>query len=426
MQDVINFILAKKQNQAHSKAELKNFINGYLADNIPNYQVSAWLMAVCLQGMTLEETINLTEVMAASGNILDLSNLPYTVDKHSTGGVGDKTSLVLAPLLATCGATVAKMSGRGLGHTGGTIDKLESIPNFKTTLSDEEFIKQARAINIVISAQSKNLAPADGKLYALRDITATIDSLPLIASSVMSKKLASGAKSIVLDVKVGKGAFMKNLMDAKELAQLMVKIGKKKERNVRAVLSNMDDPLGFAVGNTLEVQEAISCLKGENISDLRELCLTLAEQLLEMASLTRSREDIAKLLDNGKAYETFERWISAQGGNVEALDKLELAPNEYIITAPKQGYLTNLNALEIGEAVKALGGGRYRKDQKIDLGVGVVLHAKSGDFVFKGMALMTMYHRNNNFEKAKELLEQSFSLNENPAGLSPLIFEIMA
>ncbi len=424
MQDITDFIFTKKQGQTHSKTELEHFINGYIADKIPSYQASAWLMAACLQGMTFEETVNLTEIMAASGDMLDLSSLPYTVDKHSTGGVGDKTSLVLAPLLTTCGATVAKMSGRGLGHTGGTIDKLESIPNFKTTLSIEEFMGQARDINLVISAQSKILAPADGKLYALRNATATVDSLPLIASSIMSKKLASGAKSIILDVKVGKGAFMKTLTNARELAQLMIAIGKKNGRNVRAVLSNMENPLGFAIGNALEVQEAISCLKGKNISGLRELCLTLAEQLLEITGLTKSRKDIAALLDNGKAYETFERWISAQGGNVKALDKLELAPNKHVMTTPKEGYL-NLNALKVGEIVKALGGGRNKKDQKIDLGVGVVLHAKSGDFIPKGTALMTMYHRNNGFERAKKLLKQTFSLSENPVKLPSLILEVI-
>ncbi len=421
LQDVINFIIAKKQTQAHSKVELESFINSYLAGNIPSYQVSAWLMAVCLQGMTVEETVNLTEVMAASGDMLDLSSLPCTVDKHSTGGVGDKTSLVLAPLLVSCGATVAKMSGRGLGHTGGTVDKLESIPYFRTALSDKEFIEQARAINLVISAQSKNLAPADGKLYALRDTTATVDSLPLIASSIMSKKLASGAESIILDVKVGKGAFMKTIANAKELAQLMVKIGSSRGRNVMAVLSSMETPLGFAVGNALEVQEAINCLQDKNIPDLRELCLTLAEQLLKTAGIIKPRKDIAKLLDNGRAYEVFEHWIAMQGGDVKALGRLELAPNEYTMKAPQKGYITVVDALKIGNAVKVLGGGRYQKEQKIDLGVGVLLHAKIGDFVSKEAALVTVYYRNKGFEQAKKLLEQAFSFNEPPTKSPSLI-----
>ena len=424
MQDIINFIATKKQAQAHSKAELESFINSYLAGNVSNYQVSAWLMAVCLQGMTATETANLTEIMAASGDMLNLSSLPFTVDKHSTGGVGDKTSLVLAPLLVSSGATVAKMSGRGLGHTGGTIDKLEGIPNFKTTLSDKEFIEQARAINLVISAQSKNLAPADGKLYALRDTTATVDSLPLIASSIMSKKLASGAESIILDVKVGKGAFMKTIANAKELAQLMVTIGSSKGRNVTAVLSDMETPLGFAVGNALEVQEAISCLQGKNIPDLRELCLTLAEQLLKTAGIIKPRKDLARLLDNGRAYEVFEHWIAMQGGDVKALGRLELAPNKYTMKAPQEGYISAVDALKIGNAVKILGGGRYQKEQEIDLGVGVSLHAKAGDFVSKEAALVTLHYRNKGFEQAKKLLEQAFSFSESPIKLPSLILRV--
>lgn len=384
-------------------------------------------MAVCLKGMTTSETADFTEVMANSGETLDLTSLPdnilpYTVDKHSTGGVGDKTSLVLAPLLRACGATVIKMSGRGLGHTGGTIDKLESIPNFKATLSNEEFLKQARAQGIAISAQSQNLAPADGKLYALRDVTATIDSLPLIASSIMSKKLAGGARSIVLDIKVGKGAFIKTLAEARKLAQLMISIGKHKGRKVRAVLSNMDVPLGFAIGNALEVKEAIDCLKGKDIPDLRELCLVLAEELLRAAGIIKSKQDIAQQIDNGKAYEIFKSWISYQGG---ILSDFDLSTINETITAPQEGYLY-LDALKIGEAVRALGGGRVRKGQKIDLSVGILLHAKNGTFVGKGGELLTLFHNNHGLEQAKELVSQAVMFESKPVETQPLVLEAIS
>ena len=421
----VGFIEAKRSGRAHSSIDLEAFIMGYVRAEVPDYQVAAWLMAVCWQGMSPQETADLTGVMAHSGDILDLSSLSHTVDKHSTGGVGDKTSLVLAPLLAACGATVAKMSGRGLGHTGGTVDKLESIPGFRIALDDEAFLAQAREVGVVISGQSKDLAPADGLLYALRDATATVPSLPLIASSIMSKKLASGASSIVLDVKVGSGAFMKTLHEARELARMMVDIGERAGRNVRAVLSSMEEPLGFAVGNALEVQEAVTCLRGEGPEDLEGLCLTLAEEVLGAAGLETSRETLAEKLRNGEAYERFERWIAAQGGRVAALKEgLELAPT-HTLSALENGYVTRLDALKVGQAVGLLGGGRSRKEDAVDPSVGVVLTAKTGDRVEAGAPLAMIHYRERGLEEALALLEAAFVLSDTPPEPAPLVFETL-
>ncbi|MDZ7704412.1 MAG: thymidine phosphorylase [Trueperaceae bacterium] len=390
----VDLIAHKRNGGTHDRAGLEHLLGGYLRGELPDYQISAWLMAVCFRGMTPQETTDLTELMAASGDTLDLSALPHTVDKHSTGGVGDKTSLVLAPLLAACGATVAKMSGRGLGHTGGTVDKLESIPGFRSSLGEADFIRQAQEVGVVISGQSKDLAPADGLLYALRDATATVESLPLIASSIMSKKLASGAQSIVLDVKVGSGAFMDTVEAARELATTMIDIGQRAGRSMRAVLSDMEEPLGFAVGNALEVHEAVACLKNEGPSDLRELCLVLAQSLLAASGLDATRERVEGVLASGAAYERFERWIAAQGGDVATIERLELAPDYHLVYPPANGYLAALDARRIGDVVKALGGGRQVKGEAIDTGVGIVLHAKIGDEVATGEPLMSVYHRN--------------------------------
>lgn len=389
----VDLIAHKRQGGAHDRAGLEHLLGGYLRGELPDYQISAWLMAVCFRGMTPQETTDLTELMAVSGDTLDLSALPHTVDKHSTGGVGDKTSLVLAPLLAACGATVAKMSGRGLGHTGGTVDKLESIPGFRSSLGEADFIRQAQEVGVVLSGQSKDLAPADGLLYALRDATATVASLPLIASSIMSKKLASGAQSIVLDVKVGSGAFMNTVADARELATTMIDIGQRAGRSMRAVLSDMEEPLGFAVGNALEVHEAVACLKNEGPSDLRELCLVLAQSLLAASGLDATRDKIDGVLASGAAYERFERWIAAQGGDVTRVERLELAPDYHLVYPLQNGYLAKLDARRIGDVVKALGGGRQVKGEAIDTGVGIVLHAKIGDEVRADEPLMSVYHR---------------------------------
>jgi pyrimidine-nucleoside phosphorylase len=417
----------KRHGGEHTREELEAFIGGYVAGEVPDYQVAAWLMAVVFQGMTVRETAELTAVMAHSGDLLDLSGLPHTVDKHSTGGVGDKTSLVLAPLLAAAGAVVAKMSGRGLGHTGGTIDKLESIPGFRTDLSERDFYRQAETVGVVITGQSKELAPADGLLYALRDATATVQSLPLIAASIMSKKLAGGARTIVLDVKVGSGAFMKTPAEARELARTMLGIGERANRNVRALLSDMSEPLGRAVGNALEVDEAVRCLQGEGPEDLQALCLALAEAGLAAAGLDASRAALQELISSGRAFATFEAWVRAQGGDVSQLGHLERAPDRHTLRAPRSGYVARLEALEVGQAVKVLGGGRSRKGDAIDPGVGVVLHAKVGDEVAAGDALATLYHRGGRgFEEALARLEGAFTLADEAAAAPELVLETLA
>ncbi|HEX7004841.1 MAG TPA: thymidine phosphorylase [Trueperaceae bacterium] len=418
-------ILAKRSGQSHPRDVLSEFLNGYLNGSVADYQVAAWLMAVCFQGMSARETADLTEIMAKSGDVLDLSSLPYTVDKHSTGGVGDKTSLVLAPLLAEAGATVAKMSGRGLGHTGGTVDKLESIPGFRSELSDEEFLSQAAAIGVVVSGQSKEMAPLDGLLYSLRDATGTVESLPLIASSIMSKKLAGGAGAIVLDVKVGKGAFLRTLEDARKLARMMISIGEHAGRNVRAVLTGMEQPLGYAVGNSLEVREAIGCLRGQGPADLTELCLTLAEQVVTAAGLQRSRQELAGLLEDGRAYDRFVSWIEAQGGDENSLDALELAPGEAEVESPVGGIVSRLDALAIGRAAGLLGGGRSRKGEAIDPGVGVSLHVKVGDRVEAGERVATLHHRGGRgLDEARELVKNAYEVGD-AVEPQPLIIEVV-
>jgi len=421
MTSPLQLILAKRAGGEHSAAELKEFLDGYVAGAVPDYQVAAWLMAVCWRGMTQQETADLTQAMAHSGDVLDLADLPNTVDKHSTGGVGDKTTLVLAPLLAAMGGTVAKMSGRGLGHTGGTVDKLESIPGFRASLSDEEFLAVAHGVGVVVTGQSKDLAPADGLLYALRDATGTVESLPLIASSVMSKKLAGGAKSIVLDVKVGSGAFMKTVADARALAEAMVSIGRLNGRNVRAVLSSMAQPLGHMVGNAMEVTEAIGCLRGEGPADLLELCLVLAQEVLEAAGLPAGREELLAAIGSGRAMERFEAWIGAQGGDLRSLDHLERAPDQWLLRAPRSGTVAVVDALAVGRAAGLLGGGRNRKGDAVDVGVGVELHAKVGDEVAAGEVLATLWHRGGRgLDAAQEQVTSAYGI-ANAAEPEPLI-----
>jgi len=420
----VDLIDKKRRGETHTREELEALVMGYVREEVPDYQVSAWLMAVCLQGMTPHETADLTEVMARSGDVLDLSSLSNTVDKHSTGGVGDKTSLVLAPLLAACGGVVAKMSGRGLGHTGGTVDKLESIPGFRTYLDERAFFEQARTVGVVIAGQSKDLAPADGLLYALRDATATVQSLPLIASSIMSKKLAGGAQSMVLDVKVGSGAFMKTLDEARDLARTMVDIGARAGRNVRAVLSDMSEPLGRAVGNALEVDEAVRCLKGEVKGDLLELCLVLAEAVLGAAGLDGRRETLLEAIGSGRAFERLEAWVRAQGGDTFKLGALDVAPDTHVLKASKGGTVSRIEALAVGQAVKVLGGGRSKKGDAIDTGVGLVLGAKVGEDVREGDPLLTLYHRGGRgLEDALRLLEGALEVSEAPVSAPPLVLE---
>ncbi len=390
----VDVILAKRRGEAHPQHQLEAFIGGYQRGEVADYQVAAWLMAVVWRGMSDVETAALTQVLADSGERLDLSELPHCVDKHSTGGVGDTTTLVLAPLVAALGATVAKLSGRGLGHSGGTIDKLESIPGFGATLDRDAFLRQAREVGVVVSGQSADLAPADGLLYALRDATGTVESLPLIASSIMSKKLAGGAKHLVLDVKTGSGAFMKRDAEARALARAMVGIGRQAGLAVRAVLSRMDQPLGRAVGHALEVREALALLRGEALDGhLREVVVVLAFELLESAGLVTSRSQVEAALDDGRALERFERWVAAQGGDVGALARLDVAPDEAAWPAPASGTLRRVDAERVGIAVARLGGAREHKSDTVDLGVGAVLHARVGDEVRAGEPLATLYHR---------------------------------
>lgn len=418
------FIQAKRDGLSHSEEELKAFLQGYLQGEVPDYQVSAWLMAVFFRGMTEGETLALTRVMAFSGKVLDLSHLPHPVDKHSSGGVGDKTTLVVAPILAAAGCTLAKMSGRGLAHTGGTIDKLESIPGFRAELSEEEFLHLAERVGLVIASQSLALAPLDGKLYALRDVTATVESLPLIASSIMSKKLAAGARTIVLDVKVGRGAFMKTLEEARLLAQTMVGIGQGAGRRVRAVLSRMDAPLGRAVGNALEVREAIGALKGEGPGDLEALALRLAEEALLAEGLPP--ELARKALESGAALEKFQSFIEAQGGDPRVVEEphlLPLAREAAEVLSGEGGELAEVDAYRVGLAVLVLGGGRLRKGEAIDHGVGVEVLKKPGEWVEKGEPLFRLYHRQKGLEEALSLLKGAFRLG--PAERGGLVLEVV-
>ena len=416
----------KRDGGTHDYATLEAFLGGYVRGEIPDYQVAAWLMAVVWRGMTPAETADLTRVMAASGEQLDLSHLPHPVDKHSTGGVGDKTTLVVAPLLASLGAQVAKMSGRGLGHTGGTIDKLEAIPGFQAELSNDAFLAQVARIGLAVTGQTRALAPADGLLYALRDATGTVASLPLIASSIMSKKLAGGARSIVLDVKVGSGAFMKSLPEARALATAMVAIGEHADRGVRAVISSMQEPLGSAVGHALEVREAIACLQGGGPADLRELAVKLAFELLESRGLATEPQGVAAALDDGRAFDRFIAFVAAQGGDPAALPRLAIAPDQTLWRAPHAGYLHALDAERVGQAVVALGGGRRRKGESLDLGVGASVHAKIGQPLSASDPILTLHHRGGRgVAEALQLLTGAARIEETPAPQPALILEVI-
>lgn len=393
-------IIMKKRNGGElSGEEIRYFIEGYTRGEIPDYQVSALMMAIYFRKMTEAETLALTMAMADSGDRLDLSAIHgIKVDKHSSGGVGDKTSLALAPMVAACGIPVAKMSGRGLGHTGGTIDKLESFPGFTTALTTRQFIENVNRHGIAIMGQTADLAPADKKLYALRDVTATVDNMSLIASSIMSKKLAAGADAIVLDVKTGSGAFMKEEGDARALAEEMVKIGKNAGRKTIAVISDMDQPLGFAVGNALEVKEAIDTLKGEGPADFLELCLTLGSRMLLAGGKTKDVEGargmLSKAIAGGSALEKLAEFVEAQGGSREAVYHPELLPRSGIIRpipAPVSGYINHIACDEVGICSLILGGGRETKESEIDLSVGLVLCRKTGDYVRRGEALAILH-----------------------------------
>ncbi len=393
----VDLIEKKKRGKALAEEEIRFLINGFTAGSVPDYQMAAWAMAVCFQGMTAAETAALTAAMAESGDRADLTGLGgRTVDKHSTGGVGDKTTLIVAPIVASLGGIVAKMSGRGLGHTGGTVDKLESIPGYQTELSPAAFVRQAQDVGLVVAGQSGNLAPADKKLYALRDVTATVDSIPLIASSVMSKKLAAGSASIVLDVKTGSGAFMKTPEKAAELAEEMVAIGRAAGRRVSALITNMDLPLGSAVGNGLEVEEAIAVLQGRGPRDLRQLCLHLAAEMLSLCRGWTPEEALAQAetaLDGGRALEKMKEWIAAQGGDLEAFAagrrarRIEGRP----LAAPKSGYITRMDAEKIGISAVLLGAGRAAKGDAVDHDAGLRILKKTGSCVEAGEVIAELY-----------------------------------
>ncbi|WP_461204376.1 pyrimidine-nucleoside phosphorylase [Clostridium sp. DL1XJH146] len=429
-----DLILKKRNGEELSTEEITFFIKGYTNEEIPDYQVSALLMAIFFKKMTRRETVDLTLAMANSGDILDLSSIEgIKVDKHSTGGVGDKTSLVLAPLVASLGVPVAKMSGRGLGHTGGTIDKLESFPGFKVEISEEEFSDNVNTIKIAIAGQTANLAPADKKLYALRDVTATVDNISLIASSIMSKKIASGANCIVLDVKFGDGAFMKTKADAEKLAEEMVYIGKALGRKTVAILSDMDQPLGYAVGNILEVKEAIDTLSGNGPEDLKELCLGLGSQMLILANKAKSEEEarveLLEVIKNGRAKAKFKEFIKAQYGDDSFVDDLNLfTETKYVIpvVSSKDGYINKIKTEKIGIIAMELGAGRLKKGDTIDLTVGIKLVKKCGDFIKELDDIAYIY--SNDMEKAeiarKELFD-CFELSDKKIEKQPIIYKII-
>lgn len=432
-------ILAKKRDgQPLTPAEIDWFVENYTADRLPDYQAAALLMAICIRGMTREETVNLTLAMAQSGEVLNLREMlgGYAVDKHSSGGVGDKTTLVVLPLVASCGVPAAKMSGRGLGFSGGTLDKLEAIAGYDVNLSTERFEALAKQNGIVLSGQTRDLAPADGKLYALRDVTATVPSLPLIASSIMSKKIAAGADGIVLDVKVGEGAFMTNLDDAKQLARLMVDIGTDVGRDMVAVISDMNQPLGAAVGNALEVAEAIETLRGGGPADFRAHCLEVAAHMLRLAGqgkawtdLDEARDLLAQQLDNGLALAKFRLLVEAQDGDVQMVDDPSRLPQARLVEqmrAGQGGYIEQVSALRIAQAAFELGAGREKKGDPIDLAVGVQVHVNVGDLIQEGDAVATI-HANDEarLERSRALIEQAISYSHTPVDPLPLFYDVI-
>lgn len=432
---MVDLIIKKREGLALSKEEIAFWISGYVKNEIPDYQTSAMLMAIVFQGMTEEEVINLTSLMEHSGQTLDLSVLKgVKVDKHSTGGVGDKTSLVLGPMVAACGATVAKLSGRGLGHTGGTLDKLESIPGFNVQINGERFVKQVNDIGIILAGQTASLVPADKKMYALRDVTGTVESIPLIAASIMSKKLAAGTDTILLDVTVGNGAFMKDIIQAETLAKLMVKIGKGLNRDTRAVLSNMDEPLGLAVGNALEVKEAISALKGNGPEDLMELCYTCGSIMLMQAKLANSFEEakmkLERVIKDGSAFNLFVKMVEAQSGDISYIlnpDKFIVADKIIPVLAKTSGYIKTIEALDIGVSSMRLGGGRATIEDVIDMSAGIVLNKKVGDKVEKNDVLCYLHTNKDDKEIASIIgdVEKAFVIVPEFVAKHKVILEII-
>ncbi len=428
-----DIIQKKRDGFELSDNEIKFFINGYTKGKIPDYQASALCMAIFFRGMSEAETVTLTKCMAESGDQLDLSRFgTLTADKHSTGGVGDKTTLIVAPVVACLGGIVTKMSGRGLGHTGGTVDKLESIPGYRTSLSEEEFISQAEAVGVAVIGQTGNLTPADKKLYALRDVTATVDSIPLITASIMSKKLAAGSKNIVLDVKYGSGAFMKTKEDAVKLAENMVKIGKGCGRNVTAVLTNMEVPLGSNIGNALEVKEAINVLRGRQDDELARVCIVLASEMIAQVRGIDSKDAEALVTDaieDGAAFEKMKEWVSAQGADPKCLCDTELLPSApviYPVLSDTDGYITKTDAHLIGTAAMILGAGRASKEDKIDFSAGIVMEKKPGDCVKKGDVLCRLHTSDvSKIPAAEQTFRSALCFGAEPPEKQELIYRII-
>ncbi|WLV26025.1 pyrimidine-nucleoside phosphorylase [Aciduricibacillus chroicocephali] len=428
MYDIIS---KKRDGQMLTEEEIRYFVKGYVAQEIPDYQASALMMAIYLRGMDSRECADLTKAMAESGDMIDLSSINgIKVDKHSTGGVGDTTTIILAPLVASIGVPIAKMSGRGLGHTGGTIDKLESIPGFTPEIQNEQFIRLVNENKIAVVGQTGNLAPADKLLYSLRDVTATVDSIPLIASSIMSKKIAAGAEAIVLDVKTGSGAFMKELQDAEVLAQTMVEIGKHMGRQVSAIISDMNEPLGKAIGNSLEIREALEVLRGDGSKDLTELCLELGSHMALLGGVAKTKEEAWRQLEasisSGQALETFRTFIESQNGDGRIIDKPDRLPQaSHIIELPSpySGFISSMHAEKIGHAAMKLGAGRETKESVIDLAAGIMLHKKTGDYVKSGEALLTIHTNLPEYGQVNDqLLDAIVISNEKPIS-RPLIYK---
>jgi pyrimidine-nucleoside phosphorylase len=430
----VDIIIKVRDHEELSKEEIQFFVGGIADGSIPDYQISAWAMAVLLNGLSARETTDLTLAIANSGEVLDLSKyVSLVVDKHSTGGVGDKTTLVVEPTVAACGLPVGKMSGRGLGFSGGTLDKMESIPGFRTDLSQDEFISQLVSLGLVLTGQTGDLAPADGKLYALRDVTGTVPSIPLIAASVMGKKIAAGAQAIVLDVKVGYGAFMTNLEEARTLARVMVDIGKLSGRRVTAIISDMNQPLGNAVGNALEVKEAIETLHGGGPEDFREHCMIVASHMLVIGrkakTLSEGRAMAESVISSGKAFEMFRKLTAAQGGDVnyvECPERLVHAPTVENVYANSSGYIQEFNARIVGEVSVEMGAGRAKKDDQIDHSVGLVIRKKVGDHIEKGDLLFTIHAKSTTSAKAaREKILEAIKWSDSPVEPLPLYYDVI-
>jgi pyrimidine-nucleoside phosphorylase/thymidine phosphorylase len=430
----VDLIQRKRDGEELAPEEIEFLVEGYTNGDIPDYQMSSFLMAVFFSGMSDREVSRLTECMLRSGDTVDLSSIPgVKVDKHSTGGVGDKTSLIVAPLAAAAGVVVPMMSGRALGHTGGTLDKLESIPGFRTSLTAEEFEKQLSELGLCFIGQTDRLAPADRKLYALRDVTATVESIPLISSSIMSKKLAEGVDALVLDVKVGSGAFMKKQVDARRLAQMMVGIGRRMDKRVQALITDMSQPLGYAVGNALEVMEASQTLQNAGPTDLTKLSMELAARMIFLGKKAASLEDARRLAEeklvDGSGYKKLKQVVAAQGGNPQALDKFELLPNATgmrEVASPRGGYVSSIDAQDIGSASNMIGAGRDKKEDAIDPAVGIILEVKAGEKVDAGSVLCRLYYtKEDRVEEAAEMVEDAFRISAQKPEERELILEVV-